>query len=570
MTTTTTMTTTALAHLDAVTYAYPDAPRYTLDHVSWVIAAGETQLVLGPSGAGKSTLLRTFNGLVPQFTGGRFGGTATVAGQAAHQLGPRAMSALVGMLFQDPESAAVAPRVADDVAFALEQAGVPRAEMRRRVADALTAVGIAHLAERALATLSGGERQRAALAAALVRAPRLLVLDEPTSQLDPTGARDVLNAVAAARRAHGIGVVLAEHRLDRVVGDATGAAFLPGDGSLVAGEIRAQLRRLVASPEAGSDWLPPVVALGLARGWEPLPLTVAAARAFRVRDGLDHLSAPSARASHPAGIPLIAAQGVTVTQGAAVTLRDADLMVYAGEIVALVGENGAGKTTLLRALLGVQPVASGQILLNGRDVTAAGVRARLAAMPLGYVPQQPGSLLFAETVADELRLTLAAHGRLAMPARFGSTEGLLAAFGLGGMAGRYPRDLSVGERARLAIAVTLAADPPLVLLDEPTRGLDPGAKRALATILRALRDEGRGVLLITHDAELVARVADRVALMAHSRIVAVGEPRAVLTGTPFASQISQLTGGAFLTAEEMLRAVPPVADKESKESVALH
>jgi len=566
---TTTTTTTALAHLDAVTYVYPDAARYTLDRVSWVVAAGETQLVLGPSGAGKSTLLRAFNGLVPQFTGGRFGGTTMVAGQAAHRLGPRAMSAFVGMLFQDPESAAVAPRVADDVAFALEQAGVPRAEMRRRVADALAAVGIAHLAERALATLSGGERQRAALAAALVRAPRLLVLDEPTSQLDPTGARDVLNAVAAVQRAHGTGVVLAEHRLDRVAGDAAGAAFLPGDGSLVAGEMRAQLRRLAASPEAGSDWLPPVVALGLARGWEPLPLTVTAARAFSARDGLDHLPAPPARASHPAGVPLVAAQGVTVRQGAAITLYDADLNVYAGEIVALVGENGAGKTTLLRALLGVQPVASGRILLRGRDVTAAGVRARLAVMPLGYVPQQPGSLLFAETVADELRLTLAAHRRQAMPAQFGSTEGLLAAFGLGGMAGRYPRDLSVGERARLAIAVTLAADPPLVLLDEPTRGLDPGAKRALVTILRALRDEGRGVLLVTHDAELVARVADRVALMAGGRIVAVGEPRAALAGTPFASQVSQLTGGAFLTAEEMLRVVPPVAHKESKESVAL-
>ncbi len=563
------MTMTSLVRLDAVTYAYPDAPRYTLDHASWAVAAGETHLVLGPSGAGKSTLLRTFNGLVPQFTGGRFGGVVFVAGQAAHRLGPRAMSAVVGMLFQDPESAAIAPRVADDVAFALEQAGVPRAEMRRRVADALAAVGIAHLAERALATLSGGERQRAALAAALVRAPRLLVLDEPTSQLDPTGARDVLDAVAAVQRAHGTGVVLAEHRLERVVADAVGAAFLPGNGSLKAGETRAQLRRLAASPDAGIDWLPPVTALGLACGWEPLPLTVAAARPFLARDGLDHVSTrptlpvPVVRAAHSTGVPLVAARGVTVRQGAATTLRDADLAVHAGEIVALVGENGAGKTTLLRALLGVQPVASGQVLLAGRDVTAAGVRARLAVMPLGYVPQQPGSLLFAETVADELHLTLAAHGRQAMPARFGSIEGLLAAFGLAGMAERYPRDLSVGERARLAIAVTLAADPPLVLLDEPTRGLDPGAKRALAAILRALRDDGRGVLLVTHDAELVARVADRVALMAGGRIIAVGEPRAVLAGTPFASQISQLTGGAFLTAEEMQCAIPAVVCGES-------
>jgi len=548
---------TPLARFEGVTYAYPGAAQYVLDGVSWDVAAGETWLVLGPSGAGKSTLLRTFNGLVPQFTGGRFGGAMIVAGHAAHRLGPRAMSAHVGMLFQDPETAAVAPRVADDVAFALEQAGVPRAEMHRRVADTLAAVGIAHLAARELATLSGGERQRAALAAALVQAPRLLVLDEPTSQLDPPGARDVLDAVAAVQRAHGMSVVLAEHRLERVVGDATAAVFLPGDGSLTAGEIRTQLRRLAAAPAMGAHWLPPVVALARTRGWEPLPLTVAAARPFAVRDGLDHpiISPmpvmPATQAAHTAGVPLIEAQGVCVTHGTVTVLTDADLAVCAGEIVALVGPNGAGKTTLLRALIGVQTVTAGRIRLGGRDVTTVGVRARLAVMPLAYVPQQPGSLLFAETVADELRLTLAAHGMRRMPPRFGDVAGLLAAFGLSGMAARYPRDLSVGERARLALAVTLAVDPPLVLLDEPTRGLDPGAKATLAALLRALRDEGRGVLLVTHDAELVAHTADRVARMDGGRIVSIGTPRAVLTGTPFAPQISQLTGGAFLTVEDV-------------------
>ena len=551
---------TPLARFEGVTYAYPGAARYVLDGVSWDIAAGETWLVLGPSGAGKSTLLRAFNGLVPQFTGGRFGGAVIVAGHAAHRLGPRAMSAHVGMLFQDPETAAVAPRVADDVAFALEQAGVPRAEMHRRVADTLAAVGIPHLASRELATLSGGERQRAALAAALIQAPRLLVLDEPTSQLDPPGARDVLDAVAAVQRAHGMSIVLAEHRLERVVGDATAAVFLPGDGSLTAGEIRAQLRRLAVAPAAGAHWLPPVVALALTRGWEPMPLTVAAARPFAVRDGLDHLPMlpiTITPTTHTAGVPLIAAQGVYVTHGTVTVLTDADLAVYAGEIVALVGPNGAGKTTLLRALIGVQTVTAGCIRLGGRDVTTAGVRARLAVMPLAYVPQQPGSLLFAETVAGEVRLTLAAHGMRQMPPRFGDLAGLLAAFGLTGMAARYPRDLSVGERARLALAVTLAVDPPLVLLDEPTRGLDPGAKATLATLLRALRDEGRGVLLVTHDAELVAHTADRVARMEGGRIVSIGTPRAVLTGTPFASQISQLTGGAFLTVEDVAGIVTP-------------
>ena len=190
----------------------------------------------------------------------------------------------------------------------------------------------------------------------------------------------------------------------------------------------------------------------------------------------------------------------------------------------------------------------------GRDVTEGGVRAR--GGQIGYVPQQPGALLFAETVADELAFTLRARGMSDYPTRYGGMDGLLAALRLGGMADRYPRDLSVGERARVALAATLAGDPPLLLLDEPTRGLDPEAKDDLIAVLRGLRDEGRTVLLVTHDGDLVARTADRVILLDHGRIVAAGHPRAVLPGTPFAPQISQLLGGAFLTVADVLAALP--------------
>ena len=540
-----------LAHLDHVTYAYPRTAMPTLDSASWDMLDSEATLLLGPSGAGKSTLLRTFNGLVPHFTGGRFGGTVTVAGHAAHREGPRGMSAVVGMLFQDPEAAAVAPRVADDVAFALEQHGVPRAEMRRRVRDALDAVGMAHLAEREIATLSGGERQRVALAAAIVRAPRLLILDEPTSQLDPDGARAVLDAVAAVQTASGMAVVLAEHRLERVIARATSGLFLPGDGSLASGTLRDILTRAGGQSAA---WVPPVVALGQALGWQPLPLSVADAVPFAVRDGLMTRDSPPIPTAHPAGAPLVTATGLSVTLGGQPILRDVDLTLYAGEVVAVVGVNGAGKTTLLRALLGLRAPDAGRISVLERDVTAAGVAAR--GGQIGYVPQQPGALLFAETVADELAFTLRAHGRRAFPTRYGDAEGLLATLRLNGMAHRYPRDLSVGERARVAIAATLAADPPLLFLDEPTRGLDPDAKESLIAILRQVRDEGRAVLLVTHDAELVARAADRVILLDRGRIVAAGHPRAVLPGSPFAPQINQLLGGAFLTVADVLAARP--------------
>ncbi|MHB8647814.1 MAG: ATP-binding cassette domain-containing protein [Thermomicrobiales bacterium] len=538
-----------LARLDRVTYAYPRTAMPVLDRVSWDMFGGETALLLGPSGAGKSTLLRTFNGLAPHFTGGRFGGAATVAGHVAHREGPRGMSAVVGMLFQDPENAAVAPRIADDVAFALEQHGVPRPEMRRRVRDALDAVGMAHLAEREIATLSGGERQRVALAAAIVRAPRLLLLDEPTSQLDPDGARAVLDAVAAVQAASGMAVILAEHRLDRVIAQATGGLFLPGDGSLAHGAIREILTRAGTRSAA---WMPPVVALGQALGWCPLPLSVADAVPFTVRDGLMTLEPPPVSLSHAAGTPLVTVSDLSVTLGGQAVLRDIALALSAGEVVSVVGVNGAGKTTLLRALLGLRPPDTGRISVMGHDVTAGSVAAR--GGQIGYVPQQPGALLFAETVADELAFTLRAHGRRAFPAQYGDAEGLLTALRLGGMARRHPRDLSVGERARVAIAATLAADPPLLFLDEPTRGLDPDAKESLIAILHQLRDEGRTILLVTHDAELVARAADRVILLDRGRIVADGHPRAVLPGSPFAPQINRLLGGTFLTVADVLAA----------------
>ena len=527
-----------LARLSHVTYAYPHTVPLVLDDLSWDMLEMQAVLLLGPSGAGKSTLLRTFNGLVPHFSGGRFGGTVTVAGRAAQRDGPRAMSAVVGMLFQDPESAAVAPRVADDVAFALEQFGVPRREMRCRVHDALVAVGVGHLAERELATLSGGEQQRVALAAAIVRAPRLLVLDEPTSQLDPEGARAVLDAVTAVRAASGTGIILAEHRVERVVEWASEGLFLPGDGALLRGDLRTILARAHAR---SASWLPPVVALGLARGWHPLPLSIAEAKAHMARDGLALLDPPAVPAWHPAGAPLLTASGLGVSLDGQRILREIDLALYPGEIVALIGPNGAGKTTLLRALLGVQPLDAGRIQRAGH---------------VGYVPQQPGALLFAEKVADELTFTLRARGLHTFPARYGDAEGLLAALRLDGMAGRYPRDLSVGERARVAIAAALAADPPMLFLDEPTRGLDPDAKDDLLAVLGRLRDDGQAVLLVTHDAELVARAADRVIALDRGRIVAEGHPRAVLPGTPFAPQINMLFGGTFLTLADARAALP--------------
>jgi energy-coupling factor transport system ATP-binding protein len=526
-----------------VRYQYPGAEVPALDGVDWTIETGEFVLVAGPSGSGKSTLLRCLNGLVPHFAGGRFGGVVTVGGCDTRHYGPRALARTVGFVFQDPETQLVAQRVEDDLAFGMEQLGVPPITMRKRVEEVLDLLGIVHLRGRDVATLSGGERQRVAVAAALALHPAVLALDEPTSQLDPWGAEEVLTALTRLNEDLGLTVVLAEHRLERVIGHVDRLRFMPGGaagGPALDGSARDVLGRM---PE---EAVPPLVALGRRLGWEPLPLTIKEGRAAARVDG----RVPRAPIVEPAqrdGPPALSMRNLTVGHGRREILREVDLEVRPGELVALMGRNGSGKTTLLRTAMGFHRPAGGRVALLGRD--AAGLdsveRARAGA---GYVPQNPAGLLFAERLRDELAFTLKhGNGRGADPAA------ILARLGLTHRADRNPRDLSGGERERAALVAVLVGAPRLLLLDEPTRGMDYARKRELGLLLRELCAEGAAVLVATHDVELVATMATRVVLLGDGGVVADGTPRAVLSGSlTFATQINKLYGDGFLTVDDAI------------------
>ncbi len=448
-----------LATARGLRFTYGGAPSPALDGVDLDVAAGEIVVLEGPSGEGKSTLLRALCGLVPHFHGGRFSGTVTVAGHDTVRTDPARICRLAGMVFQDPEGQAVLGAVDRDVAFGLENAGLDARAIPARVEAALAMAGAMHLRGRSIATLSGGERQRVALAAVLAPGPRLILLDEPTSQLDDDAAAALMSTLRDLARDTGAGIVMSEHRTERTRGVADRVLAVRGGRCGDAEDIGA----IVAAPTSAAP-----------------------GRARAALEGVD------------AGYP-----------GRAVA-RDAWLEVRAGEITTIHGPNGCGKSTLLRVLAGLHRPERGRVVLEGEDVTSHAVERRFPA--LGFVGQDPGRHLLTERVDDEVafalrRLPLSASERRSWVAD--AIEDL----DLGAVADRHPLDLSVGQRERVALAAILVARPGVIALDEPTRGMDPARKAALASLLRARAAEGAAIVVATHDASFAHQVGDRALAM---------------------------------------------------------
>lgn len=539
------------AILRNVSYRYPGADRFALSGVTWDIDRDSFTLVAGESGSGKSTLLRTLNGLVPHYAGGRFGGNVIVAGRDTRRTGPRDLAAHVGFVFQDPEAQLVTTRVEDEIAFGPEQFGMEPRRMRVRVEEALDLVGIAHLRHRETATLSGGERQRVAIAAALALRPDLLVLDEPTSQLDPWAADEMLSGLRRLNDDFGLTIVLAEHRLDRLLPWADAVRYALPDGSWLTGDRHA----VIADDRVPLAMLPPVAQLGRRCGMVPMPTSVRDGRRALTRRPITPAPIPVSAESGTA--PVLAARGVSVRLSdgleARPVLRQVDVAIAPGEIVALMGRNGSGKTTLLRTLVGLQRPSRGTLTLNGQPFLPW----RDGPSPaIAYLPQNPGTILSAEHVRDELRLSRRA-GRHAPAAALLDPDDLLDRMGLTGLADAHPRDLSGGQRQRVALAAILAVGPAVVLLDEPTRGMDGVQKQALIRLLRDLAAAGTAVIVATHDVELAAGLADRVVMLGGGEVVVDASARAALAGAlAYGPQINKLFGGQYLTVADVLGESP--------------
>jgi energy-coupling factor transporter ATP-binding protein EcfA2 len=447
-----------LAQLSGVRYRPPGGERDALAGIDLELRAGELVLLAGPSGSGKTTLLRTLCGLVPHFHGGRFGGSCRVAGLDTRHARPAEICAKAGIVFQDPEAGTIMLAVEREVAFPLECAGWPPAEMAARVLEALDEAGASHLRSRATAELSGGELQRVALAAALAARPPLLLLDEPMSQLDPAAAASLATRLRALADA-GACVVVTEHRVERIVAHADRL-------------VRMERGRIVADGPS-SERTPDA---------QPTPTALACGAALAELRSID------------AGYP-----GRPVLTGAGIALA-------AGSVTALAGENGSGKSTLARVLAGLHVPSGGAVELDGEDVTGLPIERRFPRV--AFVSQDPGRVLLRERVDDEVEF---GPRQLGWPAdeRRRAVAHALASVGLEELAARHPRDLSGGERERVAVAAALVSRPRVLVLDEPTRGMDDETSARLVALLRAHAADGNAALVVTHDIGLARRAADR-------------------------------------------------------------
>jgi energy-coupling factor transport system ATP-binding protein len=527
---------------ERVTFRYPESTRPTLVDVNLRVDEGEFALVVGETGAGKSTLLRAVNGLVPHFTGGTLSGHVRVNGMET-STPPREFADRVGVVGQNPTGGFVTDTVEDELAYVMENLGIEPAAMRRRVEDVLDLLSITGLRRRALATLSSGEAQRVAIGAVLTSSPRVLVLDEPTSALDPAAAEEVLAILTRLVDDLGLTVLLAEHRLERVVQYATQIMIVDGNGHVSTGDPVTMMER---SPVA-----PPVVTLGRIAKLAPLPLSVRDARrsAPALRARLANCVPP--RSAPPVVGDMIAVvKGLDAQYGSVEVLREVDFEIRRGEIVAVMGRNGVGKSTLLGLMAGLRRPARGRVAILGEDPSS--LPPRTLVRSVGLVPADAGALLYERTVADECHVSDREHQ---LPPS--TTRATLDRIHPGLDPDEHPRDLSEGERLALALAVVLAPAPPLVLLDEPTRGLDYASKARLADVLRELATGGHAVALATHDVELVAEVATRSIVLADGDVVADGPAREVVCHSPvFAPQIAKVLAPAeWLTATEVAAAL---------------
>jgi energy-coupling factor transporter ATP-binding protein EcfA2 len=534
-----------IVEFDRVSITYPGQPQPAVADITLSVAEGEFLLLVGTTGSGKSTILGAINGLVPHFTGGTMLGSVTVAGRDTARHPPRALADVVGMVPQDPMAGFVTDTVEEELAYTMESLGIPGPVMRRRVEEILDLLGLAELRARPLQSLSGGQRQRVAIGAVLTANPAVLVLDEPTSALDPGAAEEVLSSLQRLVHDLGLTVIIAEHRLERVVQYADRIAVLPGAGQPL--QVGAPGPMMRQAPVA-----PPVVQLARAAGWQPMPLSVRQARRFApgLRARLAGRS-PEPRPPRAGGdVPVATARLLGVQYGRTPALRDVTVDLLEGEVVALMGRNGAGKSTLLAALVGAQRPGRGQVRLLGSD--PAGLSGRDLLRRVGMVPQNPGDLLVCERVSDECA---AADRDAGAPP--GTAQSILRRLQSGIPEEAHPRDLSEGQRLILALAIVLTADPRLLLLDEPTRGLDYQAKEALVEVLLRLRSQRTSVVLATHDVELAAEVADRVLVLADGEVVADGRSHDVVVGSPmFAPQVAKILGeGEWLTVRQVAAAV---------------
>ena len=509
-----------------VSLIYPNSTTTVLENLNLEIQEGELVLVIGPTGSGKSSLLRLINGLVPHHTGGILAGDVSVDGVSTQMVKPGGLAHVIGIVGQNPANSFVADVVEDELAFGMEALNLTNDVMRKRIEETLDLLSLTSLRNRTIATLSGGEQQRVAIGAALVTHPKVLVLDEPTSALDPIAAEEVLSILHRLVHDLSLTVVIAEHKLERVIQFADRIVQINGEGVAKVGTPE---EILLDSPIA-----PPIVHLARALGLTEIGTSVREMRRMttQIREGKYQTPAAVDQTSTAA---IIEINRLSVSYAETKVLKSIDATIYGNEIVAVMGRNGAGKSSLLTSIAGINDHFEGAVLID--DMKSDSLKGSTRRAMVGFIPQEPSDLLYSQSVGAECQQA-DSDNQIAT----GTTLSILNQLVPGISTHTHPRDLSEGQRLGLALSVVLSANPKILILDEPTRGLDYQAKNELIRILIDFaRATGKCVVLATHDVELVAELAHRVIFIADGEIVADGSTLDVLLSSPaFAPQVSKV------------------------------
>jgi energy-coupling factor transporter ATP-binding protein EcfA2 len=561
----------AVIDIRGVTYTYEGETLPVLRDITLRVREGEFVLILGPSGCGKSTLLQLLNGTIPHTLKGTLTGAATICGHGLAETRVATFATAVGMVFQDPEGQIINTRVRDEVCFGMENLCRPTAEILDRQVEALAAVGLEGFGDRSIFDLSGGQKQRVSIAAVLAGRPRLLVLDEPTANLDPAGMAEIFAVLARLNREHGTTIVMVEHRVDELA-DRVSRVVMMDRGAIVFDgaprEAFAQ-RREAASEEATAiplgAWFPQAAEFAIALSAAcstPLtatevPLNVPEAVAFAgCRMGaFEAPAAPIPRAKTSAGEPLLRVDNLTYGYDRRQpVLRDIGFALAGEGIVALCGRNGSGKTTLAKLLMGINPPPRGKLWIGTQDI--AGLEPRDIASRIGYVFQNPDHQFVTDRVWDEVAYGLTVRG-IAADAITERVGEMLRLVDLERYRDRSPFSLSLGERRRLSVATMLVLEPKLLVLDEPTIGQDYERAQMLMRLMARLSERfGTTILMITHDVRLVAEWADRALVISRGALLFDGTPAAMFADKPVLAEAGLLAPPIFDIGEGLAAAWP--------------
>ena len=526
--------------LSRVTYTYDGEAAPVLRNISLTVNRGDFVLILGPSGCGKSTLLHLLNGSVPHILNGTLEGAAVICGKAVNDTTVAEFATDVGMVFQDPDAQIINTRVRDEVCFGLENLCRPADEILDRQKEALDYVGLPAFGDRSIFELSGGQKQRVSIAAVLAARPRLLVLDEPTANLDPAGMAEVFAVLSRLNREYGTTIVMVEHRVDELADKVSRVVMMDQGTIIFDGSPREAFsaRRVVHSEEAGvvptASWFPQVAEFAMDLAAASLQELLPDRVPLCVEEAVDLCSAWTVAAgAFAAGInasptarskrPLLSIHSLSFGYDrSAPILKKVNLKLRSNEIVALLGQNGSGKTTLARLLVGINAAPAGAIDLDGEDLSKLG--AREIAAHIGYVFQNPDHQFVTDQVDEEIAYGLKVRDYSADEiAR--RVDGVLEIVDLGRYRHRSPFSLSLGERRRLSVATMLVLEPRLLVLDEPTIGQDYERAQQLMGLMERLRQRyGTTILMITHDVRLVAQWADRALALRSGEIAFDGPP----------------------------------------------